>query len=45
MTPFAGGLGVTPYAAGHFTTFKLPNYAESNLSGAGMFALNYGSKA
>ena len=41
----AGGLGITPYAAGQFTTFDLPAYAESVLSGAGTFALAYGAKS
>jgi len=39
------GLGITPYAAGQFTTFVLPAYAESVVSGAGTFALGYGSKS
>jgi autotransporter-associated beta strand protein len=37
-------MGVTPYAAGQFTTYKLPAYAEQVLSGGGMFALNYAAK-
>ncbi len=37
-------LGVTPYAAGQFTTYSLPAYAEQVLSGAGAFALNYAAK-
>jgi uncharacterized protein with beta-barrel porin domain len=37
-------IGVTPYAAGQFTTFSLPAYAEQVLSGAGTFALNYAAK-
>jgi autotransporter-associated beta strand protein len=39
------GAGVTPYAAGQFTTFDLPAYAESVLSGAGLFALDYAGKS
>jgi uncharacterized protein with beta-barrel porin domain len=39
------GLGITPYAAGQFTTFDLPAYAEQVLSGANTFALAYGSKS
>jgi autotransporter-associated beta strand protein len=39
------GIGITPYAAGQFTTFNLPAYAESVLSGANTFALAYGSKS
>ena len=45
VTPFAGGVGITPYAAGQFTTFDLPSYAETALSGASTFALNYGAKS
>jgi autotransporter-associated beta strand protein len=37
-------LGVTPYAAGQFTTYSLPAYAEQALSGTGTFALNYAAK-
>jgi uncharacterized protein with beta-barrel porin domain len=39
------GVGITPYAAGQFTTFDLPAYAESAVSGANTFALRYGSKS
>jgi autotransporter-associated beta strand protein len=45
VAPWAGGIGVTPYAAAQFTTFDLPAYAEQVLSGAGTFALAYGSKS
>ncbi len=41
VTPW---LGVTPYAAGQFTTYSLPAYAEQALSGTGTFALNYAAK-
>jgi uncharacterized protein with beta-barrel porin domain len=34
-------MGVTPYAAGQFTTFDLPAYAEAAISGANTFALAY----
>jgi autotransporter-associated beta strand protein len=44
VAPWTGGIGITPYAAGQFTTFDLPSYAESVLSGAGSFALAYGAK-
>jgi outer membrane autotransporter protein len=37
-------LGVTPYAAGQFTTFDLPAYAEQVLAGSGAFALSYAAK-
>ncbi|WP_426418420.1 autotransporter domain-containing protein [Bradyrhizobium genosp. A] len=42
--PWSGGIGITPYAAAQVTTFALPGYAESVVSGAGTFALAYGSK-
>jgi autotransporter-associated beta strand protein len=45
VAPSAGGIGVTPYAAAQFTSFNLPGYAEQVLSGAGTFALAYGSKS
>jgi autotransporter-associated beta strand protein len=38
-------MGVTPYAAGQFTTFDLPSYAESVVSGVSTFALSYGAKS
>jgi uncharacterized protein with beta-barrel porin domain len=37
-------IGVTPYAAGQFTTYNLPAYAEQVLAGTGTFAQNYASK-
>jgi fibronectin-binding autotransporter adhesin len=45
VSPWIGGVGLTPYAAGQFTTFDLPAYAEQVLSGANTFALAYGSKS
>jgi autotransporter-associated beta strand protein len=39
------GMGITPYAAGQFTTFDLPAYAESVLAGANTFALGYAAKS
>jgi len=45
VSPWIGGIGLTPYAAGQFTTFDLPAYAEQVLSGANAFALAYGSKS
>jgi uncharacterized protein with beta-barrel porin domain len=42
LTPW---MGVTPYAAGQFTTFDLPAYAEQVLAGANTFALAYGSRS
>jgi uncharacterized protein with beta-barrel porin domain len=41
ITPW---MGVTPYAAGQFTTIDLPAYAEQVLAGTGNFALNYAAK-
>jgi uncharacterized protein with beta-barrel porin domain len=41
LTPW---MGVTPYAAGQFTTYSLPGYAEQALSGANTFALNYNAR-
>jgi hypothetical protein len=35
VAPWIGGVGITPYAAGQFTTFELPAYAESVVSGGG----------
>ncbi len=42
VTPWT--IGITPYAAAQFTTFALPAYAESVVSGAGTFALAYNAK-
>jgi autotransporter-associated beta strand protein len=42
VTPW---MGITPYAAAQFTTFDLPAYAESAVSGANTFALSYASKS
>jgi autotransporter-associated beta strand protein len=39
-TPLAG---ITPYAAGQFTSYDLPAYAEQG-GGGNLFALNYASK-
>jgi uncharacterized protein with beta-barrel porin domain len=39
------GFGWTPYAAGHFTTFELPAYAEQVIVGVNTFALAYNSKS
>jgi outer membrane autotransporter protein len=42
---FAAGMGgLTPYAAGQFTTFFLPDYAEQVVAGTNLFALSYASK-
>jgi uncharacterized protein with beta-barrel porin domain len=45
VTPWVGGIGITPYAAGQFTTFDLPAYAEQAIVGSNQFALAYGSKS
>jgi uncharacterized protein with beta-barrel porin domain len=45
VSPWIGGVGLTPYAAGQFTTFDLPAYAESALAGTNGFALAYGSQS
>jgi autotransporter-associated beta strand protein len=37
-------VGLTPYAAAQFTTFRLPAYAEQTISGANTFALSYAGK-
>ncbi len=43
LTPWFGGLGVSPYAAAQITAFELPSYNERAVSGASTFALNYGA--
>jgi autotransporter-associated beta strand protein len=35
---------LTPYAAGQFTTYRLPSYTEQVASGANTFALSYNGK-
>jgi uncharacterized protein with beta-barrel porin domain len=45
VTPWIGGVGLTPYAAGQFTTFGLPAYAERAIGGSNQFGLAYGSKS
>ncbi|MBR0895352.1 autotransporter domain-containing protein [Bradyrhizobium tropiciagri] len=45
VAPWIGGVGLTPYAAGQFTTFQLPGYAEQAIVGANTFALAYNSKS
>jgi uncharacterized protein with beta-barrel porin domain len=45
LTPWMGGIGLTPYAAAQFTTLDLPGYAEQALAGTNAFALNYASKS
>jgi uncharacterized protein with beta-barrel porin domain len=45
VPPWLGSVGLTPYTAGQFTTFDLPSYAESVLSGSPAFALAYGAQS
>jgi outer membrane autotransporter protein len=45
VTPWIGGIGLTPYAAAQFTTFDLPAYAEQAVIGTNNFALAYGAKS
>ena len=45
IAPLVGGIGITPYAAGQFTTFDLPAYSESVVVGLPAFALNYAAKS
>jgi autotransporter-associated beta strand protein len=45
VTPWLGGVGITPYAAGQFVTFDLPAYAEQAIAGANTFALSYAAKS
>jgi uncharacterized protein with beta-barrel porin domain len=44
VSPWIGGIGIAPYAAAQFTTFDLPAYAESVVSGAANFALAYDAR-
>jgi len=44
VTPWLGGIGLTPYAAAHLTYLDLPAYAETTLSGPTTFALAYAAK-
>jgi len=37
-------MGLTPYAAAQVTTFNLPNYGETAITGVNTFALSYASK-
>ncbi|MGN1285729.1 MAG: autotransporter outer membrane beta-barrel domain-containing protein, partial [Bradyrhizobium sp.] len=45
VAPWIGGIGITPYAAGQFTTFDLPGYAEQAVVGSSAFALTYAAKS
>ena len=39
VVPWVGGIGIAPYAAGQFTTFDLPAYAEQGTIRSNRFAL------
>ncbi|MES5486749.1 autotransporter domain-containing protein [Bradyrhizobium sp. INPA03-11B] len=45
VAPWIGGIGITPYAAGQFTTFDLPGHAEQAVVGSSAFALAYAAKS
>jgi uncharacterized protein with beta-barrel porin domain len=45
VSPWMGGVGITPYAAGQVTSFDLPAYAEQAVVGTNAFALAYASKS
>nr|WP_275944979.1 autotransporter domain-containing protein [Bradyrhizobium sp. dw_411] len=45
VAPWVAGIGITPYAAGQFTTIDLPAYAEQAVIGTNNFALAYGAKS
>jgi YVTN family beta-propeller protein/autotransporter-associated beta strand protein len=45
VAPWTGGVGITPYAAGQFTTFDLPAYAETVVVGTPNFALSYAAES
>jgi autotransporter-associated beta strand protein len=42
VTPWIGGVGITPYVAAQFVTFDLPAYMEQAIAGTNNFALAYG---
>jgi uncharacterized protein with beta-barrel porin domain len=44
VSAWAGGIGLTSYAAAQFTTFDLPAYAEQATVGSNVFALAYDAK-
>jgi uncharacterized protein with beta-barrel porin domain len=43
VSPWVGGIGITPYAAAQFVTFDLPGYTEQAVTGLNTFALGYGA--
>ncbi len=44
VVPVVRGIGITPYAAGQFTSLDMPSYAEQVQAGANTFALSYGAQ-
>jgi uncharacterized protein with beta-barrel porin domain len=44
VSPWIGGVGITPYAAAQLVTFDLPTYAEQVIIGLNTFALSYGAR-
>jgi len=44
VTPWLGGVALTPYAAAQVTYLDLPSYAETSAAGTGTFALTYSGK-
>ncbi|WP_246785023.1 autotransporter domain-containing protein [Bradyrhizobium sp. S69] len=44
VSPWNGGIGITPYAAAQFVTFDLPSYAEQAVIGTNNFALAYAGR-
>jgi autotransporter-associated beta strand protein len=45
VAPVLGGIGIAPYAAGQFTSFDLPAYAESVVVGTPNFVQAYGGQS
>jgi subtilase-type serine protease len=45
VAPVFGGVGITPYAAGQFTTIDLPSYGETATFGSNAFALAYNARS
>ncbi|MDP8998392.1 MAG: autotransporter domain-containing protein, partial [Pseudomonadota bacterium] len=44
VVPVVRGIGITPYAAGQFTSLDMPSYTEQVQAGANTFALSYGAQ-
>jgi uncharacterized protein with beta-barrel porin domain len=45
VSPWIGGIGITPYAAAQIVTFDLPGYAEQAIVGLNTFASNYSARS